>query len=353
MAFQRPTLTQLIERAQADIESRLPGTDPRARRTVIGILARLHADAVHSLYGHQDWIARQILPDTAEAEILDRHASFRGLTRIAAVAASGNVTFTGTNGVAIPAGTELQSAAGERYTTDAEVTIAGGSATAAVTAAVAGDEGNQPSGAQLSLTSPIAGVTSQATVASPGLAGGADAESDDALRERLLRAYRETPHGGAAADYIAWARAAHPDVTHAWVYPSALGLGTVTVRIMTYGATASGIPTQTVIDAVQAYIDARRPVTADLTVVAPVAVALNFTIQSLSPNTQAVRDAIAAELADLLRREAEPGGTILLSRIREVISAAEDEYDHVLVSPAANVTHTTGQIAVMGVITWS
>lgn len=78
MPFQRPTLPQLIERAAADIESRLPGTDPRLRRALLGVLARTHAGAVHGLYGALDWLARQIIPDTAEAEILDRWADWWG-----------------------------------------------------------------------------------------------------------------------------------------------------------------------------------------------------------------------------------------------------------------------------------
>ncbi len=90
-----------------------------------------------------------------------------------------------------------------------------------------------------------------------------------------------------------------------------------------------------------------------MTVVAPIAVPLNFTISGLNPSNQTVKDAIAAELADLLAREAAPGGTILISHIREAISVAAGEYDHVLTSPSANVTHTTGQIAVMGTITWT
>jgi uncharacterized phage protein gp47/JayE len=112
------------------------------------------------------------------------------------------------------------------------------------------------------------------------------------------------------------------------------------------------IPDAGEVAAVQAHIDALRPVTADAYVVAPSAVSLNLTISGLSPATTVVRDAIAAELADLLRREAVPGGTILLSHLREAISIAAGEYNHTLVSPVADVTHTTGQIAVLGTITW-
>jgi uncharacterized phage protein gp47/JayE len=54
----------------------------------------------------------------------------------------------------------------------------------------------------------------------------------------------------------------------------------------------------------------------------------------------------------MLLRDAEPGGTILISHIREAISIAAGEVDHVLSAPAANVTHASGQLATFGAITW-
>lgn len=351
MPFQRPTLQERVDRAMSDIESRLPGAQPRLRRTVLGAIARMHADSVHGLYGYLDWIARQLLPDTCDADSLERQARWRaGLTRKAATPAAGNVTCAGTNGATIPAGTELQRADGALYTTDADAAIAAGTATVAVTASAAGSTGNADAGTALSFSSPIAGVNSQVTVAAGGLTAGTDQESDDSLRSRLAERIQQPPHGGSKNDYVAWAKEV-AGVTRAWAYAQELGLGTVTVRFVR-DDDASIIPDAAEVQAAQDYIDARRPVTADVTVVAPVAVPLDFTIQ-LTPATQAVKDAVEAELEDLLRREAEPGGTILISHIREAISLAADETDHVLVSPAADVTHTAGQIATMGAITWS
>jgi uncharacterized phage protein gp47/JayE len=65
-----------------------------------------------------------------------------------------------------------------------------------------------------------------------------------------------------------------------------------------------------------------------------------------------VQAAIQAELQDLLRREAEPGGTILLSHIRAAISAAAGESDYALATPSADITNTIGRMSTMGEITW-
>jgi uncharacterized phage protein gp47/JayE len=72
----------------------------------------------------------------------------------------------------------------------------------------------------------------------------------------------------------------------------------------------------------------------------------------LSPASTTVRAAIEENFRALLREEAQIGSTLLISHIREAISTAAGEYDHVLVSPTANVTNTATQISTMGAITW-
>ncbi|MNL36264.1 Baseplate J-like protein [compost metagenome] len=111
------------------------------------------------------------------------------------------------------------------------------------------------------------------------------------------------------------------------------------------------IPDGAEVAAVKAHIDTLRPVTAELYVVAPVAAPINFQIQ-LTPSSVAVKAAVEAELRDLLKREAAPGKTILVSHIREAISIAAGEQDHVLVAPAANVTNAIGSMSTFGSITW-
>lgn len=349
MPFNRPTLQELIDRAVNDINARLPGVDARLRRSNLNVLARVHSGAMHGLYGYLDFLQRQVIIDTAETEFLERWASIWGVPRKAAFAATGNATFTGVNGSVIPAGTVLLRSDGAEYATFADAVIVAGTAIAVATAAVPSAAGNTDAGSLFSLASPIAGVNGVVTVAAGGLTQGIDAESDDELRARLLARIQQPPQGGASADYIAWALQV-AGVTRAWVYPLELGAGTVVVRFVR-DDDASPIPDAGEVAAVQAYIDVRRPVTANLTVIAPIADALNFTI-SVTPNTQAVKDAVQTELKDLIRREGEPGATLLLSHIREAISEAAGETNFNMTVPSADVTHLTGHIATFGAITW-
>lgn len=350
MPFERPSLQALIERAAADIEARLPGTDARLRRSNLGVLARVHAGAVHGLYGYLQWLEQQLMVDTCEGAYLERYAGVWGVLRLPAAYAEGNLTLAGTDGVLVAAGTQWQRADGALFTSTADATIAAGAATVAVMADAAGAAGTTNAGSTLTLVSPIAGLIGTATVAAGGLVGAADAEDDAALRGRLLRRIQRPPHGGSADDYVSWALEV-PGVTRAWCYPLEGGPGTVTVRFVR-DDDVSIIPDAGEVAAMQEHIDALRPVTANVTVAAPTAVALNFTI-ALVPNTLAVQAAVQAELADLIRREAQPGGTLLISHIREAISVAAGETNHVLTTPSADVTRSTGQITTMGTITWS
>ena len=350
MSFSRPTLQALVDRVRSDVLSRL-ATDDVLRRADAEVYARVMGGVAHGLYGFVEWLSQQLFYDTAEAEYLERWTSVWGVSRKAAAQATGSVTFTVQAGAVVPSGTLLQALDGVQYQTTSDASGVVPSYTAPVIAVLAAAAGNRAAGQQLALVSPVAGVQSAALAGL--LSGGADVETDDALRARLLTRIQTPPQGGAADDYVGWALEV-AGVTRAWVYPQELGLGTVTVRFVrdNDGTGAAIIPDTSEVAAVQAYINARRPVTAATYVLAPTAVPLNFTISGLVPSTIDVRNAVQAELQDLLTREAEPGGTLLLSHIRAAISAAAGEQDFILVSPSANVVNTTGNMTTMGSITW-
>ncbi len=351
MAWNRPSLDTLIKRNQADIEASLPGTDAKVRRKNLNVIAKIISAVAHGLYGNLEYLAKQILPDTAESKYLNRHGSlWLTVPRKAASYAVGQVVFTGTNGTLIAAGTIIVRADGAEYSTDADVTIALSQAIANVTALIAGQSGNAVVGTILNMASPIAGVNGNATVHTTALTGGADQELDQDLSNRVVKRIQNPPHGGAYHDYEAWALEV-PGVTRAWVYSQELGIGTVTLRFVR-DADASIIPDAAEVTAVQNYIDARRQVSLKaFYVVAPIAAPINFEIQ-LTPNSAAVKAAVEAELRDLISREAVPGGTILISHIREAVSIAAGENNHVITVPNADIVNGTGLISTVGAFTW-
>jgi uncharacterized phage protein gp47/JayE len=354
VAFARPTLAELIDRVRGDLRGRLEIDGPLLRRAMVDVLGVVWGGAVHTLYGFLDWLALQLHARTAERAALLTKAAMYGITPTPATFAEGNVTATGVNGSVIPVDTILRLDEATSYRVTTGQVIAAGVATLPVVAVLAGEAGNLPEDSSLTFESPIAGVDATATVAVGGITGGFDEEGTEELRDRLLLRLREPPEGGADQDYEAWALAV-AGVTRAWVYPRELGLGTVVVRFVLDGE-VDIFPDAGEVATMQAALEAERPITAEVTAVAPTELAVDFTI-ALDPDNADTRAAVQAELADLLQRVAEPGdgagrGTVLLSKIYTAIGIADGVDDFTLTVPAASVVPGVGELAVLGVVTW-
>lgn len=355
MPFARPSLDELIDRVATDIASRLPGANfALLRRSLAGALARAEAGAVHSLYGYLDFIAKQAIPDTAEDEYLLRWvAIWLPDGRKPATFATGlnAVQVTGTPGTAIPSGTMLVRRDGQQYKTTADAFLSGSTGLVSVISVSAKSVTNTAAGVSLTLFQPVAGLSSTALVVSPGITGGNDEEAITALRARLVRRIQKPPQGGSADDYETWALEV-PGITRAWVKPMYLGAGTVAVFVASDTSGTAPIPDAGTVSAAQAYIEVRAPVTATVYVMAPTVLTVNI-VAKLSPNTIATQAAARAELQDLFLREAEPAGTIPISKIREAISIASGVDDSLVTSPSADIVAGAGQIPVLGSIIWS
>lgn len=356
MPWTRPTLSQIVTRVEADLTSRLTGGAALLRRSMLAILARVFAGAIHILHGFLEFMSLQLFIDTAESDYLDRHALIWGVPRIAASFAVGTLTLTGVDGTEISADTVFLRDDGVEYTTDALVTIAGGTASVAVTCTTAGETGNADTGLTFQIETPVLDLNDTATVASPGITGGVETETDAALRVRVLARIQNPPAGGSESDYIAWAKTIS-GIEGAWVFANYYGLGTVAVVIA--GPSPDFTPSGPLVTEVQDYIDTVRPVTAAVTVSPIVEVEIDMDI-SIRENISQLRDAVTIALEDVFRDDAEPGGTLLISHINEAIltSGLEDfEITQLYVngSPVAlgNITLTGFEYPIIGILTFS
>jgi len=352
MPFTTPDYIAIRDAILRDIANQLPdaavGSD-----SDYAIRANAVAAAIEGIYQHQQWIARQILPDTADGDYLERWASLYGLTRKAASFADGSITFIGTVGASVPIGTEARTADDVAYvTTVANVIGAGGSVDIAAQAVTAGEAGNADAGTAVTLTSAPAGVSSAGVIVT--MTGGAAVESNADLLARLLSRIQQPPHGGARHDYEAWALAV-AGVDRAYVFPLRRGLGTVDVVPMP----ASGLPGVQLLSDVQDYIDDVRPVTADCLALSPTEVQVDVTGTLTLDGTRSLVDVVAdinAALAAYFATLA-PGDTVVRTRIATIIGSVDGVADFVLSAPAANVAttvdDTTVELATLGTVTLS
>jgi uncharacterized phage protein gp47/JayE len=379
MPFPRPTLSALRARIAAFINSAIPAGAALLRYSNMGIIGDVVAGSESELYGYLDWIALQSVPFTATGEYLEAWAALKGVTRKQATAAIGSALFSGTNGSVLPAGTVLQRADGVTYTVNANQTVSGSTVTVAITATVPGASGDAPNATPLTLASGVSGITSTGAASGP-LTGGADVETDAALRSRMLVIYAAPPQGGDADDYVEWALGV-PGVTRAWTKALTSGAGTVGVFFMmdVSEAAFNGFPqgtngvaaaetrdTAATGDqlAVANAIYLLQPVTALVYAIAPVANPIALTINGIAGASTAVKNAISAAITAALLVGASPGGTTNLSAIEAAIAGVAGTAGFVItlvtcphgtVVPGAtgNVTASAGYLNTLGTITYT
>lgn len=339
------------------VATRLPGADATVPNSRVRAFSESQADLTHDNDLHLDWVARMMMPDTAEGEFAERWANiWLPQGRKGATYAAGSITVTGDVGAVVPTGAILTAqafdAAGESVTLEFEVvtgvTLATTSAAVEIAAVTAGALGNLEEGAQLGFLEALDDLDGEAVVSAPGLAGGADQEADSDLIGRYIDRIQNPPHGGTANDYVQWMLEV-PGVTRAWAKQE-MGVGTVTCRFMmdTVRAAFDGFPQTEDLELVAAYIDGVRPVTVgDRYVVAPIEQSFDVTISLLANDTPEIRTNVRTEILEMLKARAAPGGTIYASWIREAISAATGE-DHHDTAIANQVASSAGHLITLG-----
>lgn len=233
------TLQSIRARMDADVNAGIPPTDQAFMDTVEGS-AFFDLSQVVALEAERLWdmaateIPAAAFPKFAWGDYLDDHGETIGLERKAAAAATGQVTFSGTNGTLIATGTIVRTAQTDpdsdpiEFATTASATIASGTATVGVQAVVPGAQGNLAANQISEMPAPPSGVTSVTNAAA--ITGGADVESDEAYRERILLVLSSPQGAGTITDYKQWALA-YAGVGFVSVEPLWDGAGTVRVMV--------------------------------------------------------------------------------------------------------------------------
>ena len=332
MAYLVPTFEALRERYLRDVRNLRPeahidgDSDHFVRATGV-------ASAAEGLYDYQSWIARQILPDTADPESLEAHAALRGLSLRPATASQGRVTLTGAPGAKVLPGLQLKL----KDSPDAYVLLTGGTVpsggklTLECRAVLPGAYPDLIAAPAL-LQSPPSGVQGECSL---DLSGGTDAETHAELLARLLYYMRNPPGGGSRFDYVRWALEV-PGVTAAWCYPHRRGTGRVDVVVVS----ADGLPSAELLAAVQAHIDYLRPVGCrDFLALSPVRlpVTLRAGLRLAAGHTLADLRAPAEAAVDGYFAGIDPGGEIILARLEALLLGLPGVIDAQVLSPAANV----------------
>jgi len=358
MAYTRPTLSSIVADVKADLFSRFPDLDAQLENSMALAIAAVIAGGISGNYDYLDWLLKQMCPDTATAENMERWGNIYGLSRLAAEKADGDCTFTGTIGSSVPTGAELTSSGGVRFEVVIGFTLAAASEDHEVRAVDPGSDGNQDAGATLTLSAAYSGLDPTADVAAGGLTGGRDRETDDALRVRVLAQTAAAAKGGSASDYDLWARAG-VGATRTWVrnwqnaaaFGDSASVGQVKLYFAMDDTYSDGIPAAGDVSDLQDYIDDLKPVGCEFEAIAPTAYAVAFNL-TIVPDTAALQTATDAALKDAITEYGIPGGEIPLSAFQEAMTQVSGLTSWTINSPTGGVTATAGTLHTLGTTTY-
>ena len=263
------TTSEINSNIIAQLESSLNQTIPLLPKSFLRVLARALAGVFILLYKYGGFTFLQIFVATAS----DQDTTVNGVVvnplkfwgrligigdPVAATNAELLIDVTVTNQVGtLASGSQLVNASnGVTYITIGSVTLNAATVQATIRAVSdqsggggAGALGNLQPGDTVSFANPLANVSRNASVDSQ-LITGANAETTDAYRQRIIDRFQKRPQGGAYADYEQWGEEVAGIIN---VYPYTGDPGQVDVyseATVASSGSADGIPTVAQLQAV-------------------------------------------------------------------------------------------------------
>lgn len=339
----------LVERMSNYYTSLVSSAPDQASDVMIRI--RVLAAQLSTYCEEAEEAARQAFPTTATGEALEHHAALRGLSRKEGAKAVGVISFRRSTPagyqIIIPAGTVIQSEGEEtmQFVTVQNATMSanGTSTIAQVEAVEPGSQYNLKAGSLTVMVTPPPGITQMTQVTD--CMGGADPESDEDLRARLLESCRNPVIGGNAGFYQGLVLA-QSGVAKAKVLPVQRGNGTL--DIVVYGKNG-GLGTSR-IAAIQQAINKERDLGVDVLVrdaqTVPMELILSIAVKDgwdYSTVSATCKSALEAEINSL-----GIGEPWLLARIYRVVMSQEGVYNCVVSTPTADVIPAADKLLIKG-----
>lgn len=227
-------------------------------------------------------------------------------------------------------------------------------------------------GALLSLVNTVIGISDPAVVNYDQISGGADTETDEDYRGRILLS-RSAVSGVFTSEQVELAALSIPGNTRAYVIPPELSTCTGSPNPPTPGQVAiyplrdndpSIIPSQSILNATKNVIIAfgRLPChtsEADVLVLAAKLVPTNFDFLTITPDTPTMRKAVGDQLLAFFEDSVGFGTTIQSDAYRGAIQNTYDLTGDValttfdLISPTTDIEIEAGELATLGVVTFA
>lgn len=328
MATQTPTTQELSASIVGAIEAQIGQSVPLLPKAFTRVLAKVLAATFITLYKYTGFMGLQLFVRTASGSPtvingrtvtpLVEWGRLIGLgDPLKATPAELTIDVTVENQTgSLPSGSQLLGETnGVTYLTIGAVLLDAPTVSVTVRAAAdpngsggVGQIGNLGTGAVLNFANPLPNVA-RATVVTAQTATGADAETIDSYRRRVIDRFQRRPQGGAYADYAIWGEGV---AGIANIYPYTGQPGEVDIYAESSTET-DGIPTQAQLDAVadsiefdQSGLASRRPANALVNVLPITRTGFDVTVTGLTGNDLATLQADITAAVEGYFLQAEP-----------------------------------------------
>lgn len=281
---------------------------------------------------------------TSWGDFLTARCAEYGVDRKAAMRAIGEVTFTGTAGKEIPAGTAVCVKDGAHFRTEKPIKLdENGKGTVAIKCTEYGAKGNVKEGTINTLPISVFGVKSVTNEKPTG--GGVEEETDDELYKRYYRIVRTPATSGNKYHYYNWSMSVD-GVGACKVIPCGYGAGTVKIIILDGNMQTCN---QDTIKRVSDYIESVRPIGATVKVISPIPVSLNITgevvgVVDKDALTQAINKYLKEKNLELKTISAVQIGKMLMNQ-----DTIED-YNNLLINGKARIKVSDEEMFTVGKI---
>lgn len=281
---------------------------------------------------------------TAAGEYLDRKVAEQGLTRRQGVFSKGVVRITGDVGADILQGAKV-AAGNVLFAVDEYAAVPeNGYIDVEVTCIETGSKGNVKAGTINRFPVTLPGLTAVENMSE--FTGGYDEESDADLLERYLEKVSRPNVSGNKYHYIEWAKEVI-GVGDVRVIPLWNGEGTVKVVIVD----ADNQPADAeLISKVQAHIEERRPIGANVTVESASALGISISVKLTAEDTPDIQQKIEEAVKEYLSEDALKKAYVSFAKIGSLIlsaSGVEDYTDLKVNNGTANISIADGAVPVL------
>jgi uncharacterized phage protein gp47/JayE len=269
------SFNEVLDDLMSELVVRTPFTNLNPSAAIRGLLEVI-AKVIADLYGLVKTVMQQSFVQTATGFWLDLKVREMGLVRRQAVKAKVNLTFRSNTpaaqNISIPVGTICKSqkdASGNdyRFITIAEAVLEEDQTIVQVIAEaeLAGKAWNVGQDTITRMVTRVTGINAVTNSAGYLIQEGSDPESDEQLRERAIGKWETLGLGGTREAYRNWALSVQGVVAASVLDDFPFGPGTVGVVILG----ENGVPSAELINEVHHCIKARKPLTADVRILAP------------------------------------------------------------------------------------